>query len=451
MKKNTNSIKKVLLNSGIYSFSSILQKGIGFLLLPLYTLYLTPEDYGITGIVSSFTSILTLIFTLSLSGAVQRYFYIYKDDEDKLRSFFGTILSFVFANSLFLSVIIITFQKWLISPFINGVEFYPYLFIAILTVIFNPIYTIYQSLLQTMQKGRTFGTNSLLHFGLMVILNISFIIVFQWGAVGQLLSYLLTAIIFGIYSFTSLYKNKIISFDFNFSYLKEALVYSIPLLPHALSSSIAMFISRLLLNNQISTASAGIFNIASQLMLVIDTFQMSANNAYVPWFYGEMDKGKSEQKQIINFVDVLSKGYLIISVLMSFFIKEIIQVFLPGDYLIAWTLIPIMLVAYQVKSVYLFYVNTLFYNTKSTKYIFISSVSGNLVNILVSTGFTRTLGLITPAIAILIQWVITSSIVILLSRRVEPVNFKLSKMISDIPYLRNFASTSCFYILKEKK
>ena len=28
---------------------------------------------------------------------------------------------------------------------------------------------------------------------------------------------------------------------------------------------------------------------------------------------------------------------------------------------------------------------------------------------------------------------------------------KLSKMISDIPYLRNFASTSCFYILKEKK
>lgn len=433
MLENKSSVKKVLLNSGFYSVTSILQKGIGFLLLPLYTLYLTPTDYGITGIVNSFTAILTLLFTLSLNGAVQRYYYVYQADKEKLRSFYGTIVMFVMFNSLILSAIIIVFQRWLISPFIEGIDFYPYIFLGVLTVLFNPMYTIYQSLLQTLQKGKEFSVNSLLHFGLMVFLNVLFIVVFQLGAVGQLLSYLITAVVFGLYSLISLYRKNVISFNFNFSYLREALSYSVPLIPHNLSSTIAAFISRLLLNNLVSTASAGLFNIASQFMLIIDTFHMSVNNAYVPWFYGEMEKDtKKSHEGIINFADIISKGYLVISVAVSFFIKEVIQIFLPSSYLNAWMIIPIMLVAYQLKSIYLFYVNTLFYNTKSTRFIFIASVTGSLINILVMSSLTKVLGLFAPAVALLAQQIIVVMIVIFLSRRLEPVDFKLHKMIGYI-------------------
>lgn len=430
MKKEKSTVKKVLLNSGFYTVTSILQKGIGFLLLPLYTLYLTPTDYGITGIVNSFTAILTLLFTLSLNGSVQRYYYVYQADKEKLRSFYGTIVMFVIFNSLILSAIIIVFQRWLISPFIEGIEFYPYIFLGVLTVLFNPMYTIYQSLLQTLQKGKEFSINSLLHFALMVFLNVLFIVVFQLGAVGQLLSYLVTAVVFGLYSLISLYRKKVISFNFNFSYLREALSYSVPLIPHNLSSTIAAFISRLLLNNLISTASAGLFNIASQFMLIIDTFHMSVNNAYIPWFYGEMEKGtKKSHEGIIKFADIISKGYLVISVAVSFFIKEIIQIFLPSSYLNAWMIIPIMLVAYQLRSIYLFYVNTLFYNTKSTRFIFIASVTGSLVNIITMSSLTSVLGIFAPAVALLAQQMVVVIIVIILSRRLEPVDFKLNNMI----------------------
>src|SRR5699024_5934333 len=112
----------------------------------------------------------------------------------------------------------------------------------------------------------------------------------------------------------------------------------------------------------VSTASAGLFNISSQFMLIIETFQMSVNKAYVPWFFGEMENNAGGSRQrIINLADILSKGYLIISIAVSFFIKEIIQIFLPESYLYAWVIIPIMLVAYQLRSIYFFYVNTLFF------------------------------------------------------------------------------------------
>lgn len=73
--------------------------------------------------------------------------------------------------------------------------------------------------------------------------------------------------------------------------------------------------------------------------------------------------------------------------------------------------------------------NTLFYNTKATKLIFIASVSGSLINVIFSTFFTEKFDLFTPAIAIVLQWVIVSAIVIILSRKIEPVDFKLKKMI----------------------
>src|SRR5699024_10301357 len=120
-----------------------------------------------------------------------------------------------------------------------------YVFIGILTIMVNPVYSIYQTLLQTMQKAKSFAVNSLLYITLLVILNIVLIVFLKLGALGQLLSALITGLIFGIYSIISLYVNGLISFRFNFDYLKEALVYSVPLLPHLMSTSIANLLSRL--------------------------------------------------------------------------------------------------------------------------------------------------------------------------------------------------------------
>lgn len=444
-KKQPSSAKSVLINSGIYSITSILQKAIGFILLPLYTLYLTPEDYGIVGVVNSLTQVLTLLFTFSLNSAVQRYFYRYRENWPQLQSFYGTIMLFIMGNSLFLGGLIILFKDILVEPFVDGIAFFPYIFMGIITVIVNPIYNIYQTLLQTMEQAKAYAINSLLNFAMMVACNILFIVVFQWGATGQLLSYLIPGFTFGLYALISLYQRGIIRFNFQWNYLKEALSYSIPLLPHLMSTQIADFVSRLFLNNQVSTASAGLYTTASQFMLIIDTMQYSVNSAYVPWFYSLMDLGDQHKKKAIQFADVLSRIYLIISLGMSLFIKEVIQIFIADGYLLAWTLVPIILVAYQIRSVYLFYVNTLFYNTKATRYIFIATLSGSLLSVLLTATLTQYLGLLTPAIVLLIQWTVIAIIIYVLSRKIEPVNFKIKNMLLYIAILVLVSGVGLFY------
>lgn len=439
---------KVLLNSGIYSVTSIIQKALGFILLPLYTIYLTPEDYGITGIVNSIINVLSLLFTLSLNGAVQRYYYVYIDDKEKIKSFNGTILLFIMMNSIFWGTLIIIFRDILISPFIDNIAFYPYIFMGVLTVIITPVYTIYQSLLQTMEKSKEYAITTLSYFVISVVLNIAFIVVLKWGATGQLLSVLITGMLFLFISIYSLFKKDVVNLKFDFKFLKEGLIYSIPLVPHLMSTNLANLISRVFLNNQISTSSAGIFNISSQFTLIIDTFQMSVNSAYIPWFYGLMNEGEEGHPPVIRFADLMSSIYLIIGLAFSLFIKELIQLFLSDSYLISWVLIPTMMIGYQVRTIYLFYVNTLFYNTKATRFIFIASLSGSLVNIIITALFTKSVGLMAPAIAFLIQQIFTAVIVVLLSRKKQPVFFKIHKMILYIVILSVASSIGLYYDYK---
>lgn len=445
MKTKGNSFANVIKNSSIYTVTSVLQKAIGFLLLPLYTTYLTPEDYGITGVVNALTALLSLLFTLSLNSSVQRYYYIYDDRPVERQYFFGTIFLTVLANSLFLGLLLVIFKDILILPFVGEIQFYPYIFIGILTIIVNPIYTIFQTLLQTMEMAREFAVNSLVNFFSIISLNLLFVVVFKIGATGQLLSYLIVGFIFGVYSLYSLIQKQIIKIGFKFNYLKEGLSYSLPLLPHLLSTNIANLISRLFLNNQVSTSGVGLFNLSSQIMLVIDTLQTSINSAYIPWFYGIMNKDKQEHHHVIEFSDLICRGYLFISLGVLFFAKEVIILFTAEAYHLAWTIVPVMLIAYQIRAIYLFYINTLFYNTSGSKFIFFASVTGSLLNIIVSANYTETFGIHTPAIAILVQNISMTILAVYLSNKIEPVDFKLGKMVSYVFLLTVFAALIYYF------
>src|SRR5690625_2580823 len=92
--------KKVLENSFLYIFSSMLVKAMGFLLLPIYTLFLTPDDYGITNLVMGFINVATFIVSFSLYSAVIRFYADNKDNHEKLKRLYGTVISIVFISGV---------------------------------------------------------------------------------------------------------------------------------------------------------------------------------------------------------------------------------------------------------------------------------------------------------------------------------------------------------------
>jgi hypothetical protein len=77
-----------------YGLGSTLPLLIGFLLLPVYTAFLTPEDYGIVEMVAVIGALLTVFMRLGVPGAVTRYYYEHSEGPE-LRDYVTSVAWFL--------------------------------------------------------------------------------------------------------------------------------------------------------------------------------------------------------------------------------------------------------------------------------------------------------------------------------------------------------------------
>lgn len=391
---------KILVNSSIYSILNLVQKGINFLLVPVLTSYLTTYDYGVVAVVTAVSAFLNVFYLLSLNGCLNRFYYEYKDDVIKVKKLFGTVVTFVFLFSFFLTIVFFVGHKYLIDPFLNDVSFFPFMFIGMISILFNPVYTIFQNTLQARQEGKRYGKNNLMFF----LTNLCFLLisvtVLNLGSKGVLGSLALTNIIFFIYTLSRFGKDITIGIDTTI--LKESLKYSLPLVPHSLSGVVTTIIDRLFINNMLSTSLTGVYHLGNTFGGVVFLLASGVNQAFVPWFNEQVKEGATYR--IPKIAKVLVFTYCIIALGLSFFGKNIIFIITPKVYHQGWEIIPFIAFAFVFHSVYYFFSTPLFYNIKKkgSRVLPFFTISSALVNIILNYVLIKEYGFLGAAIATLV-------------------------------------------------
>lgn len=422
------SISRSFNNTTIYFVTNVLQKAISFLLLPVYTIYLSTEDYGLVSLILSFLGVVSLLITLSLNGAVSRYFFIYKEDESIQKEFLGTIIFALVISSVLWLTTFLAFRNLITSYFLPGIDFFPFVFVGLLSTVTAPIYLVYQSVLQISQNAKIFAINSLAFFLIAVSLNLILVVDYNMGALGMLLATSIPNVLFSIYAVFSLISKGFIIFKFRFSFFKEAITYSIPLIPHNISGTIADYISRNLLYLKSNLSNVGLYNIAFQFGSILDLVVSSLYSALVPYYYNALDEGEEKEESLIRLITLIFRLISVVSLFVAFFSEELIYIMTAKpEYYDAWHAVPIIALSVVIGFLYSIYGTLLFYNINGTKYVWIASLSGNLFNILFTVKFTDYFSYVTPALALVIQKIVMFLLVYYLSRVIEPVRFELRK------------------------
>ena len=422
--------KKVISNSIVYTVNNIMLHAINFLLLPLYTKYLTTADYGISNMVSSFNAAATFIITFCLYNAITRFYVDYKDDVEKVKSFFGTIICFVIISGFIFLTLALVFRNVLMSYLFSGIQFFPVILIAVISVVFLCLYNIYQEILKGMQLAMKSSIVTLAYFFIHLALNIIFVVKCQWGVNGVLLSSLIVNILFVVFMFLDLKSKKLIKFNIDSSMLIESLKYSIPLLPHNLSTQITQLVSKVLINNSNSLSSVGIYSLASHFGTVSDLVQSSVNTAYRPWFFDQMNKGEKNLKSDVNTMsDILMWIYGIVFLCLGLFSQEAVLIMTSESYAVAWTVVPFIIATYTIKTPYYFYINILFYYKEATKYIFLATLTGSIINIYLSYQLIPIYGIYGSVFADAIAMILRVGIIVVLSYRYDKLGYNIWKFI----------------------
>src|SRR5260370_40560960 len=90
-------LKRLARQSAIYGLGGLVSRILAVLLLPLYTSYLSTDDYGKIETLVAASSVVVILLQLGITSAFFRFYFDAKDDEGRIRvvrtSFWFTMTS----------------------------------------------------------------------------------------------------------------------------------------------------------------------------------------------------------------------------------------------------------------------------------------------------------------------------------------------------------------------
>jgi O-antigen/teichoic acid export membrane protein len=264
--------KSLILSRGKwYIFSSFFTKGLGIVLLPIYTRYLSPADYGILSLLNSIGQFLPLLISLNIDAAFGRYFHEDKVDHRQLSMLFSTTYWFVLIYGGFvITVLLVSEPMW--ADNFPGLPFGYFLltFIPALLMQLGQLGTIY--LRQSLDSRRT----TFMEVGtalLSVAVTLPLLIFADFGVLARLIGSTVGTIFSFIYYGNYFIGKKLLCFQWDKRILRKSLLYSLPFLPSVAAGWVAGMSDKLILAKYVSVEAVGVYSLAATLATILYVVQ----------------------------------------------------------------------------------------------------------------------------------------------------------------------------------
>lgn len=314
MKGNTqNRIDKFLKDIGIYAIGNLGSKLITFMLVPLYTHYITNTDeFGYYDICLTVIFLFIPFVTLQLRDGAFRFLLDCNTKRDKAQ-----IVSFVY-RTLITSISISAIIALIISFFIK-VE---YLWYSLLLLCVMSFYEVITQVTRGLGYTKVFVTTGIISSFCIGIFSILFVVLLNMGITGIFLANILARIVALIYIEMRI---KIIANYFHFNIKNRALKrdilkYSLPLLPGVICWWLTGSSDRFFIEHYLGLSYNGIYVVALRFTSILQTL---VTIFYQAW--QETAIRQYESKDRNKFFSDMFNGYIyilsIILLLYSFGLK----------------------------------------------------------------------------------------------------------------------------------
>ncbi|WP_147802814.1 lipopolysaccharide biosynthesis protein [Alkalicoccus halolimnae] len=367
---------KFFKHSVLYTLGSMMTPLISLILLPVYTNYLSPSEYGTMTTVQTMVGMLQLFLLLALHGAITRFFFDFLEDKEKQKEYIGSIYLFVFIFSSFGSIVLFIFSDQIGSLIFSNIQINPYMFYLIGLSWATSLLALPMALFRAQEKVGIFVSFNIIK-ALIIMIFTSYLIIWRGlGAESALFSQFTITVLFLIVAF--IIQRKDYKLSFSPTAIKTSLIFSMPLLPHVASGWIIKSSDRVILEKFVDLNELGFYALAAQVSMVLTLFYTSINNAVVPRYTKLRKQGKNESAdKLLKYFLYIVIGFGIISIPIATLGVWIIT---SPEFYSALALIPVLIVGQILKGMYFIPVAKLFY-TKKTNAIATSSTIAAVVNI----------------------------------------------------------------------
>lgn len=366
--------KGLLQNIGVFTLANFTSRFLSFLILPLYTYYLSTEEYGTIDLINTLIQLLFPIFSVTIVDAVLRYAISDKEHAD---DYFGIGVKIIGIGCIPLIICGI-----IANCFIRNNTLIICFILIYITQSFNSLFSAFA---KAIDKTKQMAFIATVTSFTILSLNVLFVAFLQKGIIGYWTSTILGNLI-GIFLYIPLCRMdehfEILKKTINKSLTKEMLIYSLPLIPNALFWWLNSSLDRWTLTLITSMSLVGLYSCANKLPSVLSTINTVFNQAWnLSLFQSEnVDKRKDFFE---NTYKIYNEIMFCCTIGIIWLCKWAATYMFSKDFYQAWIYVPTLTFGVYVNSLNSF-LGSMFTAGKQTKIIFSTTLVGSITNLMLN-------------------------------------------------------------------
>ncbi|MBE6657286.1 MAG: hypothetical protein E7604_02475 [Ruminococcaceae bacterium] len=367
-----NKYQRLISNTAILGIGTFSSKLLVFFMVGFYTACLSKAEYGIADIITQTANLLIPLLSLGIAEAVFRF--ALDRDEDPARVFTTGLLTVIGGGAVFLFVV----------PLLNQFDFFHgYGFMIWAYTFFSCLHTVAIQFMRARGRMKQFAGYGILSTAVTIVLNLIFLLGFDMGITGYVLSIILSDLLVTVLLFftESLWKFVRVS-TLTRHHFARMLRFAIPMIPTTIFWWITNAADRFMVLGMIGEAANGLYAVAYKLPSLLILFSGIFIEAWQ--FSAVRDRQDTDHSQFFETVfDSFQALMFIAGCALTAFSKIAVDIMAAKEFYPAWQYIPVLSVATIFSSLVTF-MGSVYLVEKKSVLSFITSMIGAAINIVLN-------------------------------------------------------------------
>jgi O-antigen/teichoic acid export membrane protein len=342
-------IKKLLKHSMIYGAGSLLSKSVGFILIPFYTHYLRPSQYGTLELLDLTMGFVALLVSVWVTIPLVRFYYDSEDEREKKR-IVSTTMWTVACVALALSSVALLFAKEISTLVLKSPDFSFCVKVIAVSFFLSCVNSVAWNYFRARQRSAVIVSLNFCSVAAMVTINIYFVAVLKLGVLGVLYGGLLGNYV--VNAVLTVQALREVGLGFDYQKMKALLVFGAPLVFTNIGAFVLNFSDRFFLQSYGNSSVVGTYALGYKFgymlsFLVIQPFVL----IWSARMY-EIAKRDDAKKLFARFGAYLCLVLTTVALGISVVIKDVISMMAASDFKSAYRIVPLIALAYVFQGLY---------------------------------------------------------------------------------------------------
>jgi O-antigen/teichoic acid export membrane protein len=378
----------------IYGGATVFVRAVGFLLLPVYTRFLTPADYGMVELLMIVGAFAFVTVALEVGQGAARH--LPESSTEARSEYVSASLAFAIPAYTVFAVAFFLAAGPVASQLLGQPEAVGLVQVAAVTIALMGVFQLAHGELRYLLQAKRWATVSVVYVVCAGAASVTLVAIVRVGPVGILLGSAMGAAV--ALMLVALVGRGVYRIRWQRERLAEMLRFSLPLVPSSVAVILMTTADRLIVNNNLGLADVGVYGVGLRVASMVGVVMIAFQASLAPLIYATY-KDPDTPRQVSQLLRTFVAAAGMASIGLALFAPEIVAVLAAPQFSDASRVVPLLATATIVGSMYVFTPGL--FIARRTGLIASVSIGAGLVATATGVVLVPTLGMIGGALAAL--------------------------------------------------